>query len=122
MIKMPAMTPYKPRTPAKIKMGKRSIRYAVPRLYRGMANEEMPVVATIITTVADTMPACTAACPMTSAPTILTAEPIGFGRRIPASRRPSNITSINRVSITVGNGTPSLAAAMLMSKFVGISC
>ncbi|CEY37786.1 Uncharacterised protein [Streptococcus pneumoniae] len=70
---------------------------------------------------AEIIPACTAACPITSAPTILTADPTGFGNRTPASLKPSNKNSIISASMTAGNGMPSRAAAILISKFVGIN-
>ncbi|MNE74315.1 hypothetical protein D3C80_1703870 [compost metagenome] len=75
--------------------------------------------ATTITIGADTKPACTDAWPMTSAPTILTADPICLGKRTPASRSASKITSINNASTIAGKGTDSLDDEILSSKAVG---
>ncbi|MNJ62260.1 hypothetical protein D3C77_580950 [compost metagenome] len=94
---------------------------AVPRLYLGIVNEAIPVAATMMTIGADTIPACTAAWPITRAPTMLTAEPIALGRRIPASRSPSKTSSIIIASMIAGNGTPSRAPEMLIRSVVGIS-
>ncbi|MNR49755.1 hypothetical protein D3C85_1691750 [compost metagenome] len=66
-----------------------------------------------------TIRASTAACPSTSAPTMLTAWPMEVGMRAPASRRISNIVSIISASTTVGKGTDSLAVAMLSRSRVG---
>ena len=51
----------------------------------GIAKEEIPVIATTITKTGLTIPAETAACPKTKAPTILIVVPIGEGTRKPAS-------------------------------------
>ncbi len=82
--------------------------------------EAIPVIATTITINGDTMPAWTAAWPITRAPTILTAWPTARGSLIPASRRASKVISITSASSTAGKGTPSLAAAMLIRSCVGI--
>ncbi|MNR46597.1 hypothetical protein D3C85_1655910 [compost metagenome] len=81
---------------------------------------EIAVIATIMTMAGPTNPASTAACPMTSAPTMETACPMVRGIRMPASRRISNVTSINMASINAGKGIPSRCAAILMSNVVGI--
>ncbi|MNN76779.1 hypothetical protein D3C81_1931880 [compost metagenome] len=58
-------------------------------LTEGITKEEMAVMDTMITMAADTMPASTAAWPMTSVPTMDTAWPTVRGIRIPASRSTS---------------------------------
>ncbi len=63
---------------------------------------------TTITIAGETNPACTAASPKTSAPTIEIAEPTARGNRTPASRKISNVISIINASIIAGKGTPSL--------------
>ncbi|MNN44915.1 hypothetical protein D3C81_1592250 [compost metagenome] len=70
----------------------------------------------------DIIPAATTACPITSAPAILTAGPTCWGSLSPASRRPSKINSIMRASITAGRGTPSRADEMLTTSGVGMTC
>ncbi|MNI65142.1 hypothetical protein D3C73_1206300 [compost metagenome] len=66
-----------------------------------------------------TIRASTAAWPNTSAPTMLTAWPMEFGIRAPASRRISKMVSISSASTTVGKGTARRAAAMLSNSSVG---
>ncbi len=51
----------------------------------GVAKLAIAVMATIMTIAGETMPACTAAWPITSAPTIDTAEPTTRGDLTPAS-------------------------------------
>ncbi|MNJ60002.1 hypothetical protein D3C77_557100 [compost metagenome] len=70
---------------------------------------------------AETMPARTADSPITNAPTILTVEPTGLGKRMPASLSASNMTSINNASTTAGKGTPSRAAETLSRRLTGIN-
>ncbi len=79
----------------------------------------MAVAETIITMAGDTKPALMAASPITRPPTILTACPIVFGRRTPASRSTSKVNSMIRASATAGKGIPSLTEAMLKSSCVG---
>ncbi|MNG15502.1 hypothetical protein D3C84_993340 [compost metagenome] len=62
-----------------------------------------------------TMPACTAASPITIAPTMEMVCPIVVGMRCPASRITSKVTSIMRASKIAGNGTISLLAAKEIS-------
>ncbi|MNC26440.1 hypothetical protein D3C75_745710 [compost metagenome] len=87
----------------------------------GRAKLAMAVIATTITMAADTSPASTAACPITSVPTIDTDWPIDFGSLIPASRSTSKVTSIINASIKAGNGMPSRWLIRLISRGVGIS-
>ncbi len=75
--------------------------------------------ATMITTGAETIPAVTAASPMISAPTMVTAEPTSFGRRSPASRTASKASSISTVSTMVGKGIRSRDDAKVKSCSVG---
>lgn len=67
---------------------------------------EIAVIDTTITIAADMMPASTAACPMTSVPTIETAAPMYFGIRTPASRNISKVNSIMSASIKAGRERP----------------
>ena len=76
--------------------------------------------AVMITIGAPIIPASTAACPITRVPTILTAVPTALGILIPDSRINWKITSLIRVSIRTGKGIPSLAAAKVTSRTVGI--
>lgn len=89
--------------------------------HSGVTNSDMAVMATVITMGAPTKPADTAASPMTNAPTMLTACPIGRGSRRPASRRISNASSSNSASIKAGKGVPSRALAIVSKRVVGIS-
>ncbi|MNY52912.1 hypothetical protein D3C86_1886290 [compost metagenome] len=111
--------PNKPNNPDKIMMGNRSILKAMLAGYCGIINEEIPVMATTITIGAETSPAWIAAWPITSAPTILTAEPTCLGSRTPASRNASKVTSIIRASSSAGNGISSLDLATRSSRVVG---
>ena len=70
-----------------------------------MAKDEIPVMATTITKIGLTIPAETAACPKTSAPTILIVVPIGAGTLKPASLISSNDISKIKISKITGNGT-----------------
>ncbi|MNW08593.1 hypothetical protein D3C71_2054000 [compost metagenome] len=79
----------------------------------------MAVMATTITITADTIPASTAACPMTIDPTIETVCPIARGILMPASLNISKIISMINASIKAGKGTPSRCAAKLNSSIVG---
>ncbi|MOA06855.1 hypothetical protein D3C78_1265220 [compost metagenome] len=86
----------------------------------GVARLDIAVSETTITIAVDTKPACTAACPMTSAPTMDTADPIAFGIRTPASRRISKITSINSASTNAVNGVASSCETSEITNCVGI--
>ncbi|MNP55072.1 hypothetical protein D3C76_1496840 [compost metagenome] len=79
----------------------------IARLYAGITKLEIAVIATTITIAADTIPASTAACPITIVPTIDTACPIVRGIRMPASRKISKAISIINASIKAGKGVPS---------------
>ena len=70
---IPSITPNSPNIPDKIMIGKRRIRIDMPVAYLGIKNEATPVMATTITIGDETNPAAVAACPITRAPTILTA-------------------------------------------------
>lgn len=72
--------PKSPKEPASNINGKRSIRKAMDMLKEGSTKLDMAVVATTITMAAEMIPASTAACPMTSVPTIEIAEPIFLGK------------------------------------------
>ena len=87
----------------------------------GITNEAIAVRATTITIPGDANPALTAACPNTTAPTILMVCPKVWGRRKPASRSTSNDNSIIRASTRPGKGTPSLVTSMVISSSVGSS-
>ena len=71
-------------------MGNEASGWRCPALYCGIMKEAIPVMATTMTIGAETRPADVAACPMTSAPTMLTAAPTCLGNRTPASRSASN--------------------------------
>ncbi|MNC40325.1 hypothetical protein D3C75_890220 [compost metagenome] len=113
------MMPNNPKTPARSISGNRSIRMAIAILKRGMVKDAIPVNETTITIGAETIPAWTAACPITSAPRMLTAWPTVLGRRMPASRRASKATSIINASTIAGKGMVSRATAMDKSRLVG---
>lgn len=110
------MVPYMPRTAANNMPANRKIRRVMPALYIGMENEEIAVTATTITRNGLTIPACTAASPMIRPPTIPIAGPMGFGRRIPASRKISMEISRISTSIKAGKGTPWRASIMEMAS------
>ena len=61
-----------------------------PKEKSGIANEEIPVIATTIIRIGLTIPALTAASPKIKAPTIPIVEPIGEGTLKPASLIISN--------------------------------
>ncbi|MNP70063.1 hypothetical protein D3C76_1662480 [compost metagenome] len=82
--------------------------------------DEIPVSETIITIGEETIPARTAASPITSVPRMETACPMADGIRILASRSPSKTISIMNASKSAGNGTGSRAAAILNSRLAGI--
>jgi hypothetical protein len=85
----------------------------------GIANELIPVIATIIINIGLTMPALTAACPKINPPTIPTVEPIGDGTLSPDSLISSKENSIIKISKITGKGTPSLEASIEKSSSVG---
>ena len=84
-----------------------------------MAKEAIPVIATIIIKIGLTIPALTAACPKTKAPTIPMVGPIGEGTLKPASRINSKEISIIKISTIIGKGTLALEAKIEYSKLVG---
>jgi hypothetical protein len=86
----------------------------------GIVNEAIPVIETTITIGAETIPASTAACPITNAPKILTACPTIFGSLTPASLNASNDISIIKASTKAGKGIASLDEAILNKRLVGI--
>ncbi|MNP58891.1 hypothetical protein D3C76_1538460 [compost metagenome] len=100
------MVPSIPRIAAKSMPTKRSRRKVMPALYVGIENEEMAVTATTITRKGLTIPAFTAASPITKPPTMPIAGPMGLGNRMPASRRISIEISRIMTSMTEGKGTP----------------
>ena len=63
--------------------------------------------------------ASTAACPITTPPTVDSAFPMPCGIISPASRRSSKAISIKNVSKTGENGTPSRAFAIERRSGVG---
>lgn len=116
---MPTAIPIMPKEAASAIKIKRSMRTVIDKLNEGNTKLDIAVKDTTITIAADTIPASTAACPITSVPTIDTVCPIVFGIRMPASRNISNVISIANASINAGNGTPSRCEAMLISNIVG---
>ena len=106
------MIPYSPKAVAANTKTKSKIRNVIVILYTGSENVAIAVTAIIITKNGFTIPAFTAASPITRPPTIPIVYPIGFGNRIPASRINSIVKAIINVSIYAGNGTPSLAPAI----------
>lgn len=85
---VPSIMPNIPKILAKNINGKRSILMEMAKLNRGIVKEAIPVNDTMITIGADTIPASTAAVPMTSAPRMLTVWPMVFGRRTPLHGEP----------------------------------
>ncbi|MNC38247.1 hypothetical protein D3C75_868420 [compost metagenome] len=110
-----------PSTAANIIPTNRKIRSVMPALYMGMEKDEIAVTATTMTRNGLTIPAFTAASPIIRPPTMPIAGPIGFGSRIPASRRISMDTSKIRTSMIEGNGTPWRVSMMLITSSVGIN-
>lgn len=90
-----------------------------PNEKSGIANDAIPVNATIIINIGLTMFALTAACPKTRAPTIPMVGPIGDGTLKPASLISSNDTSMIIISNITGNGTISLVLNMEYNSSVG---
>ncbi|MNS97865.1 hypothetical protein D3C72_1322140 [compost metagenome] len=88
-------------------------------LIAGRTKLEIAVNETTMTMAADTIPACTAACPRTSAPTIEIAGPIALGIRTPASRITSKVISMTSASSRAGRGVLSRCAAKAINKVVG---
>ncbi len=117
--KTPTAMPYKPRIAAKKRNANLSNLAPTAMLNEGVAKDATPVPATTITMIDDTEPDLIAASPNTSTPTILTAGPTSLGRRMPASRTTSNVSSIIRASDNAGKGIPSHCAAILSINGVG---
>ena len=87
----------------------------------GIANEQIPVKATIMMEIGLTKFALTAASPKIKAPIIPIVGPIGFGILSPASRINSKDNSISITSTITGNGTLFLEPAIVNSNSVGTS-
>ena len=98
---------------------KRKKRKWNPNEKSGIANEAIPVMATIIINIGLTILALTAACPKTNAPTIPMVGPIGDGTLKPASLINSKDISIIIISKITGNGTVSLASNIEYKSSVG---
>ena len=81
---------------------------------------QIDVKATTMTVIGETMPASTAACPKTKAPTILMAADILLGLRKSLSLSISNMVVSNIISKAVGKGTPSLWMARDIRSLSGI--
>ena len=75
--------------------------------------------ATTIIKIGLTIPALTAACPMTSAPTIPMVGPIGEGTLKPASRISSKDVSKTNSSKMIGKGTLAREAKIENNNSVG---
>jgi len=86
----------------------------------GIANEDIPVMATTIIIAWETIPASTAPCPITRPPTILIAEPICLGVRMLASLKISKVNSISSASMIAGKGTSALEVEIVIKRGVGI--
>ncbi len=114
-------TPKSPKVAPMIVKAKRSSRKEVLKAKEGIEKPAMAVIATIMTTPGETRPAEMAASPRISAPTMLMAGPIAGGRRSPASRRISKISSRSSISATTGKGTPSRVLMMRRKSDVGSS-
>ena len=84
-----------------------------------MAKEAVPVMATTIIKIGLTIPALTAACPITKAPTIPIVGPIGDGTLKPASRINSKDNSSTNNSKIIGKGTLAREAKMENNNSVG---
>ena len=81
--------------------------------------DAIPVIATIIINIGLTIPALTAACPSTSAPTIPIVDPIAEGTLSPASRINSKANSISKTSAIIGKGTFAREANIENKRLVG---
>lgn len=104
---IPNITPYIPKIAA-ITMNRNLIKRAETAIAKeGVAKLAIAVIETMMTIAGETIPACTAAWPMTSAPTIEMADPTALGILTPASRKISNVISIMTASTKAGNGTDS---------------
>ncbi|MNY69392.1 hypothetical protein D3C86_2073260 [compost metagenome] len=73
MIIMPSRMPSNPKEAESPISGKRKMRTAIEKLTAGITKLEIAVMDTIITMAAETMPASTAAWPITRVPTMETA-------------------------------------------------
>ena len=80
--------------------------------YPGKAKVQIPVMVTTMTIIGEKRPADTADSPTMIAPRKESAEPIGAGIRVPASRNKSNAISISSIS-NDGKGTSSLCPIIL---------
>ena len=91
----------------KIKMNRHNL-VAFTKSISVYKRPHIAVMATIITTIGDIIPAATAASPSTNAPTILMADPIALGILISLSHKISKVVINMITSKAVGKGTPSL--------------
>ena len=82
-----------------------TIRKAETKAGLGTAKEHIPLRAAIITTTGPTIPASTAAEPITIPPTMPKAELTGEGSLTPASLQSSKAVSIISTSAIAGKGT-----------------
>ena len=80
-----------------------------------------PAMATAMSTAGETMWASTAALPTTSPPRMDTVEPMGPGRRSPASWMTSKDRSMMSTSQMVEKGTSCLAATMDRASLPGMA-
>ncbi|MMZ65030.1 hypothetical protein D1872_274040 [compost metagenome] len=118
--KIPNSIPYSPIKPASPIRTKRMILAAIDMPVSGITKLDMAVMDTMITIADEIKPAATAACPITSVPTMDIACPIFFGILTPASRKISYVNSMSTASTNAGKGTLSLCAARLITRLVGI--
>ncbi|MNY23222.1 hypothetical protein D3C86_1568790 [compost metagenome] len=102
------------------RMPNRKIRTPKLKLISGMAKEDNPVKATIMTRIGLMMLASTAAWPRINAPTMPIVGPMTVGMRMPASLTNSNEISIMSTSIKAGKGTRSRVAPIASNKSVCI--
>ena len=87
--------------------------------YPGKAKVQIPVMVTTMTIIGEKRPADTADSPTMIAPRKESAEPIGAGIRVPASRNKSNAISISSISKNDGKGTSSLCPIILKKSGSG---
>ena len=96
---------------------KRKKRKWNPNEKSGIANEAIPVMATIIINIGLTILALTAACPKTNAPTIPMVGPIGDGTLKPASLINSKDISITIISKITGK-TIQVSDILELNKYI----
>ena len=117
----PIITPKIPKMDAKtIKISCHHLREFISSIDEN-ASDETDEIPTIIMVIGDTIPASTAACPNTSAPTIEMELPPLPGNLKSLSLNIWNIIIMTNISNTVEKGTPSLWTEKLIKRPLGIA-